>query len=623
MWLWPKMLHTFTSLPNLRPSFAAFLQGLSLRRQLHVFARRGPAQDYARVEVGDGAYVSDLKDAVCAKIKLDAPADCVRLLREEAGGVRVPLDSRCRLAEHQVRSGDCVLVEVTAPPDPVTAPTPSESAALAGARRLLAALRAAEPEPIPSSSSSLIRLSGGALWPQLGAAPLFVRDFYAGLYEGPLGSCDPGCTSGTRKFIIRGNAGIGKSAFGAYMLWRAVKAGRTVVYASDKTAASLVFHSSGEVEVCSAEDFARRTWDTLQQASTIFICDGIKPPVKDAFTVLITSPKRERYKEYFKLMDCAMLTVPVFFRLEVKDMLHTCFPHLVPQEGRVWELYDKWGGIVRYVLGKHDNESQLLLEDALTAVNLEDLFFHLGARVIESEDSASHRLLHLRPAGVVEGSDTFICPADAGSYVLSGTEPASTFVKARLLQLMQQRHFEHLNLVLAQPIATASFSKLYGELYEMGAVARLLKGGQFDAFDCSTGAAAVLDIPPSEKVVFSDAGDLARVRASRQGLPALYVPSSSSYTAVDAVLPGSALVNCTIDLSHEVKMYGAGSRSGEGAAPVADALGVAGDIVFYWVLPEARFKKACKAGRPFPGTGQQPGRERTLRQYFVCVPFTI
>jgi len=339
--------------------------------------------------------------------------------------------------------------------------------------------------------------------------------------------------------------------------------------------------------------------------------------------LLITSPKRERYKEFFKLLDCGMLTVPVFYRHEVKDMLRTCYPHLVPQEERVWELYDKWGGIVRYVLGKHGVESQLLLEDALTAVNLGDLFFHLGARVIEAEDSASHRLLHLKPAGVVEGSDAFISPLDASSYVLSRTELASPFVKAHLFQLMQQWHFEQLNLVLAQPITTPSFSRLYGELYEMGAVAKLLKGGRFEAFDCTTGQPVEggLLVPSSEKSVFGDAGDLARLHASRQGLSTLYVPSSSSYTAVDAVLPSRALVKCTIDLGHEVKMYGAGRRSGEGAAPVADALGVAGDIVFYWVLPEERFLKACKAGKPFPVAGQQPGRERALRQFFVCVPF--
>jgi hypothetical protein len=33
------------------------------------------------VEVDDGAFVSDLKDAVCVKLRLSAPPDCLRLLQ--------------------------------------------------------------------------------------------------------------------------------------------------------------------------------------------------------------------------------------------------------------------------------------------------------------------------------------------------------------------------------------------------------------------------------------------------------------------------------------------------------------------------------------------------------------
>jgi hypothetical protein len=602
------MLHSFAGLPRrpslrtaeaalalARPLLAAWLPGLGAHatplRQLHVFARRGAAADFARVEVDDGAYVSDLKDAVCAKLRLDAPPDCVRLLREEAGRAPVALDSRGRLAQQQVRAGDCVLVEVTglvAPPGAPAAAGAGAAGALQGARRLLAALRAAELEPIPASRSSLVRLPGGALWPQLGAAPLFVRDFYAGLFEGPLASGDPGCTAELRKFIIRGNAGIGKSAFGAYVLWRAVKAGRTVVYASDKVDTSFVFHSSGEVEVCT--DFERPTWGILQQASTIFICDGIKPPVKAAFTVLITSPKRERYKEFFKLVDCEMLTVPVFFRHEVKDMLHTCFPRLVPHEKQVWLLYDMWGGIVRYVLAKQGASSQRLLNAALSSINLDELIFHLGAEEIESDDKASHRLLHLKPAG--DDATEFSRPYDTASYMLERTELASPHVSELVYRALEQRHLHRLNNFLAQPISSPSHARLYGDMYKIGAARALLAGGDFAAFDCSTGAlvaGGVISILPSTRHVFSSVEDLRLAHLARQGQLTTFTPSSPSFTAVDAVLPGNALVN----------------------------------FIVYWVLPEPRFKLACDAGKPFPVARQLPGDTRKVRQFFICVPFVL
>jgi hypothetical protein len=62
-------------------------------RSLHVFARR-PNANHTKVEVDDGADAGDLKKAVLAELRLDAPPDCVSLLREvEGGGAPAPLDS--------------------------------------------------------------------------------------------------------------------------------------------------------------------------------------------------------------------------------------------------------------------------------------------------------------------------------------------------------------------------------------------------------------------------------------------------------------------------------------------------------------------------------------------------
>lgn len=574
---------------------------------------------YAEVEVKDGASVAALQDAAIAKLKLGIAPDRVRLLREVDGQDPVLLDSRQKLAGQGVHEGSSVLVEVIAPDAPATSST--ESAALNDGKRLLSALRAAELEAIPSSRSSLVKLPEGVLWPQLGAEPLFVRDFYRGLYEGVLASCDLGCNAQKRKFIIRGNAGIGKSAFGAYMLWRTVNDKRTVVYTSDKVPYSFTFHSSGQVEVFPSWDFRRHAWEILNEPSTVFICDGIMPSVVNAFTVLITSPKRERYREYRKLVDSQMLTVPVFFRHEIRDIHRTCFPKL--DEDEVWELYRKWGGIVRYVLAKQDLDSQKLLKSALTSVDLDGLLFDLGADEIESDSKASHRLLHLKPVG--EGKDEFSDPYNIDSYMLDRTELASEYVAERVYSALQQHHYQRLTDLLAQPIVSASYAKLYGDLYESAAARVLLKGGTFEAFDCSAGAqvAGGVIVTPCTKHVFRNANDLRSASLARQGQPTMYTPASPSFTAVDAVLPGNILVNFTIDLKHEVKMYGAGSKASEGAAPVADAMGVSGDIVFYWVLPEDAFRKACKAGKPFPVTGQQAGNARTVKQFFVCVPFAF
>ena len=119
-------------------------------------------------------------------------------------------------------------------------------------------------------------------------------------------------------------------------------------------------------------------------------------------------------------------------------MLHTCFPHLVPQEEKVWLLYGMWGGIVRYVLAKLGASSQELLKAALTNINLDELISHLGALEIESDDKASHRLLHLKPAG--EGATEFSRPRDVASYMLERTELASPHVVELVHRALQRRH---------------------------------------------------------------------------------------------------------------------------------------------------------------------------------------
>ena len=184
-------------------------------------------------------------------------------------------------------------------------------------------------------------------------------------------------------------------------------------------------------------------------------------------------------------------------------MLRTCFPHLVLHEARVWELYDKWGGIVRYVLAKQEPASQSLLAAALASIDLDNLIFLLGAEEIESEGLASHCLLHLKPAGASD--DEFSHPSDTASYVLARTVLASPYVNLRVFRALKQRHLQRLNDLLAQPIANNSFAKLYGDMYEIGASTLLLKGGAFKAFDCSTGmevAGGVVYIPPSTKFIF-------------------------------------------------------------------------------------------------------------------------
>jgi hypothetical protein len=457
-----------------------------------------------------------------------------------------------------------------------------------------------------------------------------VRSFYAGCFEGVLASFDAErAPDALRKFTIIGNAGIGKSAFGTYLLWRAVQARRTVAYVSDKVNDAFILHSDGRVEAFDNSEFRRRASSVLNDTSAVLICDGVKPPVCSAFTVLITSPVRERWKEFDKCVDARRLFFPVFSRHEIEDMRRACFPRLsgAEAEAGVQQRYEKWGGIPRYVLAKLGKDSQELLDSAVTRVNINELFGKLGARELESDVGTFHRLVHLKPVG--EAADgTFAHPGDADSYSIARSELGSPYIKRAVFEALDDHELQRLDALLTRVPASPAAARLYGDIFKQAALQALLAGGEFDCCELSEGGKdGMLALPPSKTTFFASVVELAStVRALSPATldSTIFVPSSTNYTAVDAALGrGKALVNFTINTEHELKLHHA-TRVGEGAAPVADALG-APEISFYWALPSSRYDVVRRRRTPFPVTGLVRGAlgaaERSrVKQYALRVP---
>jgi hypothetical protein len=590
------------------------------------------------VEVGAGASVAALTEAAAAKLRVDAPLGSITLTRE---GASAPLDSTLSVAE-ALASGALaprakLFLVVHAPAPPVGSHAPAlpadEAEATAMYQRLRDALCDARAEPLEGgggaqSGALLVRLPAGIAWPQLGPGePLFVRSFYEGCFEGVLASFDAErAPRAPRKFTIIGNAGIGKSAFGAYLLWRAVQARRTVVYVSNKVQEAFILHGNGRVEAFDSEEFRRRAFSVLGNASTVLICDGITPPICSAFTVLITSPRRERWKEFAKCFGARRLFFPVFSRREIEDMRRACFPHLsgAEAEAGVQARHDKWGGIPRYVLCNLDDDSQARLDSAVLSVDINELFNKLGARELESESSASHRLVHLKPAG--EAADgTFARPGDARSYVLDRSVLGSPYIKRAVFEALNDQELQRLDALLTRVPASPAAARLYGDLFELSAMQALLAGGEFDRCELSAGGKDdKLVLPPSSKVFFASAAALAatvRLLSPAELDATVFVPESTNYTAVDAVLGrGKALVNFTINVKHDIKLQH-GERDDEGAAPVADALGTS-DITIYWALPRSRYEQVQRRRQPFAvikPRGDAKVQRRVL-QFAICVP---
>jgi hypothetical protein len=153
----------------------------------------------------------------------------------------------------------------------------------------------------------------------------------------------------------------------------------------------------------------------------------------------------------------------------------------------------------------------------------------------------------------------------------------------------------------------------------------LLAGGEFDRCELSAGGKDdKLVLPPSSKVFFASAAALAatvRLLSPAELDATVFVPESTNYTAVDAVLGrGKALVNFTVNVNHDIKLQH-GERDDEGAAPVADALG-SSDITIYWALPPSRYEQVQRRRQPFAvikPRGDAKAQRRVL-QFAICVP---
>ena len=226
------------------------------------------------------------------------------------------------------------------------------------------------------AGSGNIELPRGVEWPMLESSTLFVRDFYAPLVDSIFKRFEVPHLN----YLVLGNPGIAKSAFGLYVLFRALREGRNVIFLAGKMKAGFYFvhdgQGGGRVHAFSLNDTMRVTSACL--ARDVLISDGWAPPLWcEAFSVHIST----RFQVH-KQSKWRTLFFPVFSKGEIDAMARACFPQLLVTPGGVAgieERYRRWGGVPRYVLANLDDVSQSLLSDAIAAVTVPRLWGSISA----------------------------------------------------------------------------------------------------------------------------------------------------------------------------------------------------------------------------------------------------
>lgn len=123
---------------------------------------------------------------------------------------------------------------------------------------------------------------------------------------------------------------VGKSAFGVYALRAALlqRPARHVVYLSEKTMGAWLFRASSSGDghdVVPFHPINLRLLSELFDRRTVYISDSLRPFTAAAFTIMITSPKRNH--EFYKSQPCELLLFPPFTWAEIQAMRGTCFPN--------------------------------------------------------------------------------------------------------------------------------------------------------------------------------------------------------------------------------------------------------------------------------------------------------
>ena len=398
----------------------------------------------------------------------------------------------------------------------------------------------------------LITLPKDVEWPQLGSAPLFVRHFYHGCFTGPLQSFTADRKAKYRKFVIIGNPGIGKSAFGCYLLYQAIRAKRTVVYHGFKSDDMVdVFHRDGRVT--RTKGLTERDLSVLNDHAVVYISDGITPHRTKAFTVLITSPDRNVWWHFNKSVGCTYMCFPVFSENEILRMWKSCFPKLHDDETGVLDRYSKWGGVPRYVLGQLDEANQILFQSALSQPNYILLAQQLGSEGVEAQAHSGHRLVHLKTRGEYDKSLT---GKQTEFYLYHHTELGSNYIARHVYQNIREQHCTSLLLLLNVYPRPAPIATIFGQFFEQEAMKILSRGGTFTIRRLQKdgkGEVCDLKLDPSP---LPDYGFLTMNQLKQLSKKADFTtcyPASKSFCAVDFILHDKTCVNATINREHGLK----------------------------------------------------------------------
>lgn len=509
---------------------------------------------FAEIELRAGDTAARVAARACKEFPLwGVDAGQVRLFqvpggRDEARSIQRDPSSETAIlrgealfADEPVESGSWLLARL--PPPGASEATPRLTL-LSPQELFFAALPAAWHDA--EARSLTLPAGAGAEWG--GAAgsgrTLFVRECYDTL---------DAAAAVNRFALVRGTPGIGKSMFALYHVWRALQRGGV-----DAVVYDCAFGAASVLRIILEKGVARNVEPRpierlLYAASTLYVADGTPPSLSSCRTVVVTSPKRDVWKEWAKGLDVADFFVPPFAADEMERCRALCFPAL--DAAAVARSFDVWGGSARLVLRHHEKASALHFQRevalSLTFDALRSVVHDLAAGGSASADTPQ-RVVHMFPA------------EDLCSFELRF---ASRHMLDVFYGLLQHTSAERVRGFVAAAESSPAMAPLRGQLFERLALAALCCRGEalplFALGDSVRSALAGEPLVDRGVHFFRSVEEAAAaVRACQLAgeTPPLCRPRAANFATWDAAAIDAkgrlTLYQATVSAAHDVKLRG-------------------------------------------------------------------
>jgi hypothetical protein len=250
--------------------------------------------------------------------------------------------------------------------------------------------------------AELLILPNEEEWMSFSSSILFVRSFYKDFFDKHIGKYKK--NSGV---VVLGTPGIGKSAFGSYCVYRGLQDGKTVVYQTMD--GSMRVYTSDSVTWGST--FSQEDLRLLLKPDTLYVVDSRPPVHVSCPTVLVTSPKRDKWNEFAKRGGTDINYFGVYSVEEMHLLRKYCFPKV--SEEIMLRQMRMWGGIPRACLTQHDKPqwTEDALENLVSSENVAVLDTAIGLANTNEMDDLCHRIVHIqRTEDFLDGGRSFASP---------------------------------------------------------------------------------------------------------------------------------------------------------------------------------------------------------------------